>query len=473
PLPAARMRIACASLWLCLVVSAVQAQSSPDALTDQIHWSFTGPTSVTVVWRGLASLVTYGTERDNLPFAVFATPSTPLPDGAGPFREARIIGLESGTHYYYRVGAGDVHEFETPLPRGSSGFWFAQEADVGSSRTYPQVLTTQQQIAADEAAVPGDDRPEFVLLNGDLTYGDQGNVADVDQHFNDVMVWSEDAAYLPAWGNHDWDPAGSLKGDQVNNYKGRVQFPNPRRSPGTGTACVANDTVPGEDWYWFDYGNVRFIALPPASEGACGYAGARVAWRAAADSLMDQVDGDPLIRFVVTYGHFPPYSSGADHSGDAAIASDLGTLRSQHPKYVLHLSAHSHHYERFDPAQTGGLLHVLSGGGGSVLGGLASAPLPATVVRYGHTHHLKIRVSADRIEGYAVCGPERPEESSSCVPGALIDQWAIVSAITTDVPPTAMPPAVRAGWYDVLGRRVQPGTPGAYFRPGKPRLIVR
>ncbi len=471
--PLSFVRRWCALAMLCLLAPPARAQVAPDALADQIHWSFTGPTSVTIEWRGLAALASYGTDPSNLIFTVFASTPSPVPDGLGPFREARLIGLEPGTHYYYRVGAGTVHEFDTPLPRGSSGFWFAQEADIGSSHTYPPVLATQQQIAADQPAIPGDDRPAFVILNGDLTYGDQGDIANVDQHFNDVMVWSEDAAYLPAWGNHDWDPAGSVKGDQVNNYKGRVELPNPRRSPGTGTSCVANDTAPGEDWYWFDYGNVRFIALPPSSEGSCGYVGARTAWRAAADSLMDQVDTDPLIRFVVTFGHFPPYSSGADHSGDAALATDLGALRSQHPKYVLHLSAHSHHYERFDPAQTGGLLHVLSGGGGSVLGGLAASPLSSTVVRYGHTHHLKLHVTADRIEGYTVCGPARPEESSSCVAGSIIDQWAIVSANTTDVPPAVAPHAVRAGWYDVLGRRVEPGTPGAYFRPGRPRLIVR
>lgn len=441
-------------------------------LIDQVHWSFTGPTSVTIAWRGVASLLNYGEQSGDLPFVSFAGAPSPKPDGVGPFREARLFGLTPGTRYYYRVGAGEEHTFETPLPRGSSGFWFAQEADVGSSHTYPPVGPTQTQIAADEAQVPGVDRPAFVILNGDLTYGDQGDIANVDQHFNDVMAWSQDAAYLPAWGNHEWDPAGSLKPDQLNNYKGRVEFPNPRRSPGTGTACVANDTAPGEDWYWFDYGNVRFIALPPSSEGTCGYAGARVAWRAAADSLMDAIDTDPLIRFVVTYGHFPPYSSGADHGGDAAIAGDLTALRGQHPKYVLHLAAHSHHYERFDPTQTAGLLHIVSGGGGSTLGALA-APLPATVVRLGHTHHLKIHVTADRIEGFAVCGPDRAEQVDACPQGTRVDQWVIVSNVTTDVPHAAPPREVRAGWYDVLGRRVEPGSPGAYFRPGKPRLIVR
>jgi hypothetical protein len=448
-------------------VSAVNAASS-----DQVHWTVIGPTAVTFDWRGPDTHVLYGTRPGVYTSSALGDAPAPLPDGAGPFHEARLIGLLPHQRYYYRIGSGAEHTFETPPPRGSSGFWFAEQADVGSSLAYAQVAVTQDSLALSESSVPGDDRPAFVLVAGDLTYGDQNSIADVDQHFNDVMAWSQDAAYMPAWGNHDWDPAGSLKPDQANNYRGRFDLPNARRSPGSGAACVERDTQPGEDWYWFDYGNVRFIAEPPASEGTCGMLGARVAWRLAADSLMRSVDQDSQIRFVITFGHFPPYSSGVDHGGDAILAADLAQLRAAHPKYVLHIAAHSHHYERFNPLQTGGLLHVLGAGGGSTLGGLA-APLPESVKRLNHTEHLKIHVTADRIDGYCVCGPSRPEETEACTAGTIVDTWTITSTdlLAAPVERPALP--VRAGWYDVQGRRVLPGAAGAYFRPGKPRLIVR
>ena len=443
------------------------------AYSDGVHWTLNGPLSVTIDWRGDDTVVSYGPAIGALTRSVHASPPVPMPDDPGPHHEARITGLLPGTHYVFQIGNGDYHSFETPPRRGSSGFWFAQEADVGSSHTYPPVAETQVQIASDESAIPGDDSPAFVLVTGDLTYGDQGDTANIAQHFNDVMVWSRHAAYMPAWGNHEWDPVGSTLADQVNNYKGRFALPNARRSPGTGHDCIANDTAPGEDWYWFDYGNVRFIAAPSQSDGACGYVGARVAWRLAADSLMAQVDDDPTIRFVVTFGHFPPFSSGADHVGNPLIAADLALLRSSHPKYVLHLAGHSHHYERFDPNLTNGVQQIVSGGGGSTLGGLGT-PLPSTLVRLDHTQHLKVHVTADRIEGFAVCGPDRPEQTDACAPGTLFDHWTIESPVaTTDAPPLKPPAAIRAGWYDVLGRRVEPGAPGAYFRPGRPRVIVR
>ena len=99
--------------------------------------------------------------------------------------------------------------------------------------------------------------PSFVLVSGDLSYGDSKGADAVDQHFIDVMAWSQDAAYLPAWGNHDWGSAN----DDLRNYKGRFDFPNSQTSPGSPAISCC-----GEDWFWFDYGNVRFIAGP---EEAC------------------------------------------------------------------------------------------------------------------------------------------------------------------------------------------------------------
>ena len=50
--------------------------------------------------------------------------------------------------------------------------------------------------------------PTLVLGLGDLTYADERSQADVDRHFDDVMVWSRRAAYMPVWGNHEWDGKG-------------------------------------------------------------------------------------------------------------------------------------------------------------------------------------------------------------------------------------------------------------------------
>ena len=53
----------------------------------------------------------------------------------------------------------------------------------------------------------------------------------------------------------------------------------------------------GEDWYWFDYGNVRFIGYPEEWTGAWSDWGNRI------DPIMAEAQGDPAIRFIVTFGH--------------------------------------------------------------------------------------------------------------------------------------------------------------------------
>jgi hypothetical protein len=60
-----------------------------------------------------------------------------------------------------------------------------------------------------------------------------------------VMVWSQDAAYMPAWGNHDWDINATLP-DQLNNYEGRFFFPNSKTSPGASTAIGNGDDGNGD-----------------------------------------------------------------------------------------------------------------------------------------------------------------------------------------------------------------------------------
>jgi hypothetical protein len=206
---------------------------------DEVHYTFTGPNSVAFDWRGTAKTIRYG-RTSRYGRVARARPATPVPfSSSGPFWEARLTGLKRGTAYHYSIGGGPDHIMATAPTKA---FRFDVEADVGDSRN---VRSTQLQIAAD--------RPAFVIVAGDLSYGNNEGQSAVDAHFNDVMAWSQKAAYMPAWGNHEWDSSG----DDLRNYKGRFEIPNGRASPGApGQGCC------GEDWGWFDAGGVRFISYP-------------------------------------------------------------------------------------------------------------------------------------------------------------------------------------------------------------------
>ena len=316
----------------------------------------------------------------------------------GPFWEVRLGGLKRGTTYHYSIGGGGDATFTTSPTRA---FRFDLEADVGDSANDPGVRMTQQQIAAD--------RPAFVIGAGDLTYGDDGGQSAVDRHFDDVLVWSRRAAYMPAWGNHEWDNAG----DDLRNYKGRFAIPNGQSSPGApAPGCC------GEDWGWFDAGGVRFISYPEPYTHATW-----VDWQSKADRLMAAAQSDPHIHFIVTFGHRPAYSSGY-HSGDTALARILDAFGDGYSKYVLNLNGHSHDYERFAPIHH--VVHITAGGGGAALEPWKSTD-SRSLFRMLHLEHLRVTVTPTRIQIQAVCGPTTSHDGGTCGVGETIDSYSIPS----------------------------------------------
>ena len=103
---------------------------------DEVHWTITGQTSVTFNWRGALheDFIVYTTHPwTQLHFGFAETPS-PVPDSSpGPFWEAKLMGLRENTLYSYWIGDRPERTFRTPPPRGSSDFWFGEQADVGST----------------------------------------------------------------------------------------------------------------------------------------------------------------------------------------------------------------------------------------------------------------------------------------------------------------------------------------------------
>lgn len=387
------------SMLIIMLVLLTGGATGIASAADEVHWTITGQTSVTFDWRGLENenFIQYGTSSRSYAGTVTASPSVPEPfSGKGPYWEAGITGLQENTLYYYSIAGGPEHTFRTPLPPGDSGFIVCAESDMGSTADHPIFSATQQMIA--------DMAPAFVLVPGDLTHEDRNGEQAVDQHFIDVMVWSQDAAYMPIWGNHDWD--GKI--DYLSNYKGRFDFPNSH----------------SEDWYWFDYGNVRFIAYPEP------YGNARDDWWSSVRQIMEEAQNDPDIHFIVTFGHRPAYSSGY-HDGASNVKEYLDALGDAYSKYVLNLNGHSHDYERSFPQH--GVTHVTvatSGGDdlaqkGDCLWGTCSQP-SWSAFRAMHLGIVKLYFGPSGIEGSFICGPAGGGENDiSCTEGSVVDSFTI------------------------------------------------
>jgi Calcineurin-like phosphoesterase len=365
-------------------------------VADEIHYTYTGPTSVAFDWRGAAKTLRYGRTRHYTRTVVAHTPS-PLPfSSAGPFWEARLGRLAPGTTYHYSIGSGPDNTFST-APAGP--FRFDVEADVGANTDFGGLATTQRQVAAD--------RPAFVLVVGDLTYGDSEGQASVDRHFDDVMVWSRRAAYMPVWGNHEWDKPT----DDLRNYKGRFAIPHAAASPGAPAAGCC-----GEDWGWFDAGGVRFISYPEPYSSATW-----PDWQQKAERVMAAAQADPKIHFIVTFGHRPAYSTGY-HPGDSGLASILNGFGDRYSKYVLNINGHSHDYERFQPIHN--VVQVTAGDSGSLETPWSSSD-PRTAFRAMHLGHLRIGVTAKTLQIEAICGAPSSRDDMTCAPGSVFDSTTI------------------------------------------------
>jgi len=384
---------------------------------DEIHWSFTGQNSVTFDWRGTTTenTIGYGLTSGVYTRVTAKTPDPTPVSSSGSFWEANLTGLTANTRYYYSIANGTERSFRTPPAPGSSNFNVYASGNIGSSSAYFNTGTVQDIIA--------NDLPSFVVGLGDLTLGSLNGKATIDQHFNDVMVWSKDAAYMPVWGDLEWSSSSGT--DSFKNYKGRFNVPNSQTSPGSPLAG-------GEDWYWFDYGNTRFITLPEP------WSGAWTAWNTTAGELMAQAQTDQNIKFIATFGHQPAYSSG-HYTGSTTLQGILNTLGDTYSKYVLNINAHSNNYERSLPQH--GVTHITAGTGGANLTQdgtclwLTCAKPAWSAFRAMHLGALKLRFTNSSIEGSFICGPTGGGKNDvNCTQGSVMDTFTIASTTVTVAP---------------------------------------
>jgi hypothetical protein len=377
----------------------------------QVHFTFTAPDAVTFDWRGSdPSLRVWA--KDVAPRTIEARPPDPVPfSSPGPWQEAVVSGLRPGMTYQYEVGHPSrptTLSFRAPPAPGSTGFKFVAVGDIGASTSWPAAAVVHRAIALSD--------PAFVVGLGDMTYANEKTQADADRHFDDVMVWSRRAAYMPVWGNHEWVD----KNDDLRNYKGRFALPHAAASPGAPAAGCC-----GEDWYWFDHGAVRFIVYPEPYSAETW-----PDWARKAEPLFAQAQADAAIRFIVTAGHRPAYSSG-HYGGEPKLRAILDDFGKRFSKYVLNLNGHGHNYERTTPQSH--VVHVTAGMGGKSMEHAATACLwpdckqpPWVAFRAIHHGFVKLAVREDGLALEAICAGASPaDDNIRCIDGDIFDSTLI------------------------------------------------
>ncbi|TSA23022.1 T9SS C-terminal target domain-containing protein [bacterium] len=390
------------------------------AEVDQVHYSIISNTAITFDWIGTADQIRYGADSSNLSTSVLASHPAFLPvtspwiSDPGPYWEAKLTGLQQNTSYYYRIGStGQMNKFRTPPPPGTAGFRICTTSDMHDNS--PECIAMFAQIAGF--------KPALVLSTGDLTGAGPDGQQKVVRRFQDAMVWSQSAAWMPVEGNHDWEYTTA---DDLRTFKGRFDIPN----PGTMLFSPAV-SAGGEDWGWFDYGNTRFISFPEPWTSST-----RIEWKNQVTPVFSAAQNDPNIRFIVTFGHRSSYTSASGRSpGETSMRTVLDGFHTAFPKYVLDLSGHNHQYERYPLSS--GMTYIINSTTGSYFRGWDSPTKPSNCAfRAIHYGILVLDFTDDAIQGRFICSPNttnpgndyKPREEQVCsTPGTVIDSFTVAA----------------------------------------------
>jgi predicted phosphodiesterase len=282
--------------------------------------------SVVICWTGKESdvgLVEYGeTERLG---------RTGIDPRIGKRHAVILSGLEPSSTYHYRVeGITGLAEgcFRT-APEGNSRFAFAVIGDSGDGgRGQQRVAGLLEQL-----------KPDLVLHTGDVVYP-SGKDRHYGRHFfAPFRHLIKDVPVFPVLGNHD-----------VETRHGAAYLQN--------FYLPSNNPQNTGRYYSFDWGDAHFVALDSELyyEDGGGSPEKQKAW-------LERDLSAARRPWKIVFFHRGIYSS-SEHGSDELIREDLEPVLMRH-QVDLVFSGHDHDYERTVPI--GGVIYVVSGGGGKDL----------------------------------------------------------------------------------------------------------
>jgi acid phosphatase type 7 len=320
------------------ITPVVRYGKSPDRLTSEL--SYVSPDSGT----GIVVRVSLGDKKKPVPsrWQQFRTEenlqlrqlhSAPV----GTFQyEARLMGLEPNTRYYYGVFDGDKrltpadpsYTFVTAPPAGKPRpvrFWAIGDGGTGRPMQH-EVYQALWEITEQEK------HPiDFWLHLGDMAYGVGRDMEFQTRFFESYELALRKFVCWPTMGNHEgYTSKGST---QIGPYYDAYVVP--RRAEAVGLASGT------EAYYSFDWANIHFVCLN--SHDADRKPGGPMAKWLKADLEKTKAD------WIIAFWHHPPYTKG---SHDSEKEKDLVEVRVHLMPIIesggvdMVLTGHSHIYER-------------------------------------------------------------------------------------------------------------------------------
>ena len=281
--------------------------------------------------------------------------------------QATLTGLSANTVYQYKIYTngtditpGGSIDVRTAKSASSTSFRFAALGDSGTG--------TQNQIDVAERLLQV--QPDLAVHTGDIIYNTSTYTHFEERYFQIYGEFIKSVWFAPSPGNHDTD---------YNSGQSYVDvFINPENG--------ASDPIEREMYYSFDYANAHFSVVTP-----------EVTFSSSSDQYQwlenDLANTNKFWKFVVF--HEPPYYTDSSQNFRKKGASALVPLFQQQEVDIV-LSGDVHLYERFKllkdeqlaTIEEGGILYVVTGGGGVGLNQSGTSPWNPLIGEKARLFHL-------------------------------------------------------------------------------------
>ena len=321
--------------------------------------------SLVIAWRSSSAQsfeLRYGDTSGNLPNSTLTAPDTK--------HAVDITGLDPYKQYYYRIyDTGgtpliDEKEFYTAMPDTMCNFDMLVFGDCG-------VNNGNQTAVRDRFATYDFD---FALVCGDVSQGDGTSYDDI--YFSIYEDITDEKCFYTTIGNHD------LYGYPGHNGTAQQYLED--------FYLFTNNPQNTEEYYSFEYGNAKIIALHVNFPNDYAPGSPQYDW------LISELECRTT-DWVFIYFHQPPYTNSWDalwylpfqpfyhYDGEDEVRADLVPVFEQYNVDFV-FNGHMHGYER---GLLNGIYYVTSGGGGGNLD--SSKPNNWTHISVqNHAHHFLI-----------------------------------------------------------------------------------
>ena len=401
------------TLCVALIFSLFNASSAQAAFRKGPYLQNVTQNSITVVWQTDTDTgggtVHYGvgntTDHSQTTISCSAnyTCKITLDAGGG--------GLSADTGYMYYVEAGAdssaVATFST-APSGTVDFSFVAYGDNRPSSITGDTTAAESIVSLIESMSP---EPKFLLHAGDMYTTNSSS--DVQTFFDTTQSLIQNVTIFPARGNHEY--LACCAPDRFADY----------------FSLPTNLTADNADAYYsFNYSNSHFLFINTELDCDIGGNDCTISdpQLTAIDGDLAAADADANIEHIFVVMHRSAHSNG-DHHGsqeNPQLSQVLGPLFVQYDVDIV-FQGHDHIYERFQPEGPGGplspvdpdiitegVVHVVTGGGGSPLDTVPAAPTIETdatpnltsVVSKKTFEAMQIHISGDNIYATVRCANE-------------------------------------------------------------------